>query len=79
MEERQQLVQLQRFTKRELKKAEEAMAEGEYGASNWVDFNKRVLANTEAALAVDDNNTKADGEIITVFPDNGKVGRPFAQ
>jgi hypothetical protein len=78
VEERQQLVQLQRFTKKELEKAEEAMAEGEYRASNWVDFNKTLLANTEAALAVDDDDTTADGEVVSVFPDGRMVGQPLA-
>lgn len=76
-EERQQLVQLQRFTRKELEKAEEAMAEGEYGANNWVDFNKRVLVNTETALAVDDDGTTAEGEVVPVFPDGRMVGQPL--
>jgi hypothetical protein len=79
VEERQQLVQLQRFAKKGLEKAKEAMAEGEYGASNWVDFNKRVLANTEAALAVDDDITIADGDVVSVFPNGTMIGQPLAK
>jgi hypothetical protein len=55
------------------------MSDDKYGASNWVDFNTRVLANTEAALAVDDDCTAADGEVIAVFPDGNMIGQPFVQ
>jgi hypothetical protein len=78
-EERSNLRQLRVFTERQLKMAEQAMTNAEYGASNWVDHNRRILTNTEAALAVDDDaETVEIGKTIRLFPTAGTIGQPIS-
>jgi len=78
-EERSNLRQLRVFTERQLKMAEQAMTNAEYGASNWVDHNRRILTNTEAALAVDDDaETVEIGKTIRVFPGARTIGQPIS-
>jgi hypothetical protein len=67
-EERRSIRELRVFTARELEKAEQATERGEWGANNWVDFNRRVLAGADAALAVDADEINFTGDAITVFP-----------
>jgi len=77
-EERKNLRQLRVFTERQLKMAERAMAEQEYGSSNWVQHNRRLLTNADAALAVDDEGTvAATGNPIRVFSSEKTKGRPI--
>jgi hypothetical protein len=75
--ERKNIMALREFTKRELRIAERAMREEEYGASNWVEHNRLLLAGADAALAVDDGESNASGELITVFPGGEMRGQPF--
>ena len=75
-EERKNLRQLTVFTERQLKIAERAMTEQEYGASNWVQHNRRLLTNANAALAVDDSaGTPEVGAAIHVFPGKRPIGQ----
>jgi hypothetical protein len=65
-EERSELIQIKRFVTAELQKAEDAMSIGTFGANNWVNHNKRLKANTEIALAVDDDEM-SEGTTVGVF------------
>lgn len=76
--ERKNIMAVREFTKRELRTAECAMQEEEYGASNWVEHNKLLLAGADAALAVDDGESNPGGELVVVFPGSGIGGQPLA-
>ncbi len=74
-EERQNLIQLRAFTASELKKAETALDNQSRGASNWVDFDRRVLAGIDAALAVDEQEAPTVNAKRAVFPNGQSHGR----
>jgi len=77
-EERKNLRQLRVFTERQLKRAEHAITKEEYGSSNWVNHNRRLLNNTDAALAVDDDTAVAGaGRSIRIFPGERTKGQPI--
>lgn len=68
--ERKKIKELRVFTSEQLKLAEQFEKDGTYGANNWVDFNKRIMAGIEAALSVDKDSSTSEDD-IQVFP-NGK-------
>jgi hypothetical protein len=74
-EERQNLIQLRGFTALELTKAEKALGEQNQSASNWVDFNRRLLAGIDQALAVDGQGSRSARALTAVFPHGKKGGR----
>jgi hypothetical protein len=76
-EERKNIRELRVFTARELEKAEQAMLEDEYNASNWVEHSRLLLTGADAALAVDDDPC-SEGELIQVFPSGEMRGQPLA-
>lgn len=73
-EERRHLIQLRAFTVVELRKAETALDEQVRGANNWIDFNRRVLAGIDAALATDERGPVPSGTSRAVFPGGKKLG-----
>jgi hypothetical protein len=60
---------LRSFTKIELEKSKDALEADEYGASNWVAHNERIVAGCDAALAVDEDDTEL-GKFIRVYSGN---------
>ena len=76
-EERRNLVQLRAFTASELRKAETALDKRSRGASNWVDFNRRMLAGIDAALTVDEQEAPTVNAKRAVFPNGQSRGRPI--
>lgn len=76
-EERQNIRELRVFTAQQLELAEQAMGEGEYGAGNWVDCHRQILKGADAALSVDDDESRQEGEMIPVFPGGESMGQPL--
>jgi len=74
-EERQNLIQLRTFTVLELQKAETAFGEQSEGASNWVDFNRRMLNGIDTALAFDEQGSLKEKATQAVFPNGNNRGR----
>ncbi len=75
-EERHNLIQLRGFVAMELTRVENAAAQGEQGAGNWTDFNRRMLAGIDAALAVDENDMSTGNVAVAVFPKGQSLGKP---
>jgi hypothetical protein len=59
--------------------AEQAMTKEEYGSSNWVHHNRRLLTNADAALAVDNEGSVAGTrKSIRAFPGKKTIGQPIS-
>jgi len=76
-EERKNIRQLRVFTQRELDMAQKALEAGEYGASNWVEHNARIVKACIAAEAVDADQSVATGQPVHVFPGGETMGKPL--
>jgi hypothetical protein len=59
-------------TRQSLEAAKEDRDAGAYGAPQWVARHERLEIDLITMLAVDDNATIQDGDLVRVFPDNPK-------
>lgn len=56
-------------TRTSLKSAQSEATDGAYSAGNWVKYNERLEIDLITMLAVDDDESKQDGEFVKVWPD----------
>lgn len=71
-EERAALVAMLARTRRALDAAAAEAADGTYGASNWTARNQRLEIDLITMLAVDDDNTHSDRDLVRVWPQSNR-------
>ncbi len=71
---RKALEKLQSGTRKALSNAEAAKVTGKFNAENWIDAQQRVLTNSERALAIDDDDSIADGTPVHLNPGADSLG-----
>ncbi|HTJ77835.1 MAG TPA: hypothetical protein VL357_02470 [Rariglobus sp.] len=67
-DERAELKKLKKETEENLEKAKSAMAEGDYGSSQWIQAHENTLRGITAALAVDNDSENGNSSYVRVFP-----------
>jgi integrase len=75
--ERKALSTMLKRTETNLEMAGAEHADGTYGASNWVAYNKRLVVDLTTLLAVDGDPLHKDGELVRVWPENRSKRRSF--
>lgn len=73
-DEQAALVSMLERTRKALDAAKVEVTDGAFGASNWIARNERLEIDLIAMLAIDDGNAHSDGDLIRVWPQNGRNG-----
>jgi hypothetical protein len=74
---RERLLKIEVETVTNLEKARDAAAAGKHNAENWLRAQQTVLDNVRKALAIDYDQSIADGAITAVNPEGPNIGEPL--